>query len=419
MERQRETLELGNPASGEQRGTQGHAGVEGNGVDPIADHGPNPDKAHAMGDEGPQISLRGLRNPTEWLRLEAPDLRIVSAALWEAAHARLDHNRTLYARTANGRLLDRPTHLDYTGDSPYLLSGLARCAACGGSLVALTRGQNAPRTFFYGCAYHHQRGKTVCRNALLIRQTILDHAVLDALAAALDDRLIARAVDVALARLRSGREQALDRRAQIERELSLIEAKIPHLGESFTTGRATDTLLGLLEDEGARKKALTRELSGLHDTAKVASLDAGRLTKAVAATVADVRGLLGQHIPQARQMLRKLVNGRLACTPYEENGRKGYRFTGRVTYRRLLPTDLQATVVAPTGFEPVFQSRHVFANSYGNLRCTHPVEMTRDSNTHGVPPLGGRSGIEDRAAGRSLTARASFWSTLAQLPQLR
>jgi hypothetical protein len=72
----------------------------------------------------------------------------------------------------------------------------------------------------------------------------------------------------------------------------------------------------------------------------------------VRATVADVRALLGQHVAQARQMLRKLVEGRLDCTPYELNGQRGYRFTGRVTYRRLLPADVQRSVVTPAGFEP-------------------------------------------------------------------
>jgi hypothetical protein len=215
-----------------------------------------------------------------------PSLRIVSETLWDAAHEQMKKQRELYCRSATGQLLGRPSHPDYTGNSPYLLSGLARCTECGGSLVALRRGPKfAPPTLFYGCAYHHQRGQTVCRNNLVIRQTILDHAVLDALASALDERLIARSVDLALSRLRSGREQALDRRSHIERELSLIEAKIHNLGDAIGAGRATDMLLGLLEAEGERKKALTRELSNLHETAKVASLDAARLTKAVAATV--------------------------------------------------------------------------------------------------------------------------------------
>jgi site-specific DNA recombinase len=140
-----------------------------------------------------------LRPETEWLRLDAPDLRIVSDEQWQAAHAQLARNRTLYARAANGRLLGRPRHLDFTGDSPYLLSGIARCAECGGSLVALTRdAKAAPRGRFYGCAYHHKRGQAVCRNGLLIRQSILDQAVLQALTDVLDERLVSRAIEKAL-----------------------------------------------------------------------------------------------------------------------------------------------------------------------------------------------------------------------------
>jgi DNA invertase Pin-like site-specific DNA recombinase len=290
------------------------------------------------------------RPESQWIRVDAPDLRIIPEDLWDAAHARIDQHRHLYSRSSTGQLLGRPKHLDDLRDSPYLLSGLAKCTECGGSLVALTRdAKKEQRVPFYGCAYHHQRGKTVCRNGLLIKQSILDHAVLDALTAALDERLIAQAVDRALARLRSGREKVLDRRSQIKRELSLIEATIHNLGTAIGDGRATDLIFDRLEAEGTRKKALIRELSGLHETEKVTSLDAGRLTKAVAASVSNVRGLLGQHIPQARQMLRKLVDGRLLCTPYEENGQKGYRFAGRVSYQRVLSTDVQRMGVTPAG----------------------------------------------------------------------
>ena len=157
-------------------------------------------------------------------------------------------------------------------------------------------------------------------------------------------------------KLRSGRERALDLRGQIERELSLIEAKVQHIGEAIGTGRATDMLLDLLEAEGDRKKALIRELAALKEADQVAALDIGGLTKTVRATVADVRGLLGQHVAQARQMLQKLVDGRLDCTPYELNGQRGYRFAGRVTYRRLLPVGVQRSVVTPAGFEPAIST---------------------------------------------------------------
>jgi hypothetical protein len=73
--------------------------------------------------------------------VDAPDLRIVPEALWEAAHQRLARTREAYADAGSRAPLDR-------GASPrawrpqraeYLLSGIAKCAECGGSLVAFTR----------------------------------------------------------------------------------------------------------------------------------------------------------------------------------------------------------------------------------------------------------------------------------------
>jgi len=159
------------------------------------------------------------RPEAEWLHLEAPELQIVSAETWEAAHARLERARTTFARSPrDGRLLvGRPAVRDF--DSPYLLSGIAKCASCGGSLVGITRDFKRTRKALYGCDRYHKRGPTVCRNSLLIRQERLDQVVLQAIADALDERILARAVEKALERLRSGQDRLLDRRAAIEREL--------------------------------------------------------------------------------------------------------------------------------------------------------------------------------------------------------
>src|SRR5205814_4118068 len=45
--------------------------------------------------------------------------------------------------------------------------------------------------------------------------------------------------------------------------------------------------------------------------------------------------LLGQSVPQARQMLRKVLVGRLPCEGFAEAGQRGYRFKGNRTYGRL------------------------------------------------------------------------------------
>jgi len=100
----------------------------------------------------------------------------------------------------DGRLIGRPSGADV--ESPYLLSGIAECALCGGSLVAMTRPHGRQRVPFYGCMRYHKRGVHVCRNGLQIRQDVLDQAVLDVLAGVLDADVIAKAVEAAAAELR-------------------------------------------------------------------------------------------------------------------------------------------------------------------------------------------------------------------------
>ena len=103
------------------------------------------------------------RPESEWLRLETPELQIVSSETWAAAHARLERARTTFVRSpASGRLLvGRPAVHDF--DSPYLLSGIAKCASCGGSLVGITRDFKRTRKALYGCDRYHKRGRTICQ----------------------------------------------------------------------------------------------------------------------------------------------------------------------------------------------------------------------------------------------------------------
>ena len=57
----------------------------------------------------------------------------------------------------------------------------------------------------YGCDRYHKQGRTICQNSLLIHQERLDQVVLQAIADALDERIMARAVEKALERLRAVR----------------------------------------------------------------------------------------------------------------------------------------------------------------------------------------------------------------------
>jgi hypothetical protein len=53
-------------------------------------------------------------------------------------------------------------------------------------------------------------------------------------------------------------------------------------------------------------------------------------------SLGDIPALFARHVPLARQMLRKLLDGHVVCEPIVEGGKPGYRFTATGTFDRLL-----------------------------------------------------------------------------------
>ena len=114
------------------------------------------------------------RPESDWLHIPAPELRIVSETLWNAAHAQMAERHKQYAGGSR-------THRD----SHYLLSGFARCAACGGGFASQlrTHGSRGSRqqVAFYACTSHWKRGPEVCQNSLVGRMERMNAAVLTTL----------------------------------------------------------------------------------------------------------------------------------------------------------------------------------------------------------------------------------------------
>ncbi|PYN26857.1 MAG: hypothetical protein DMD76_09165, partial [Candidatus Rokuibacteriota bacterium] len=59
---------------------------------------------------------------------------------------------------------------------------------------------------------------------------------------------------------------------------------------------------------------------------------------------------------QARQMLRKLLAGKIELEPVGSGRERGYKFRGALTIEKLIGETYltHLSMVAPTGFEPVF-----------------------------------------------------------------
>jgi site-specific DNA recombinase len=270
-------------------------------------------------------SNRRTRAAGEWLRIPAPDLRIVSEDLWNAAQARFTERHVKYARSGHRR---------QDIESPYLLSGFARCGTCGGSLSVTTRQHGGMRVRFYSCIAFWKRGARVCANNMVARMDVLDAEVLATLQ---DDifrpAVIEEAVRLALEELSPGQNDKT--RAKLEAERRVARLECDRLAGAIEQGGPLATLLERLQAAQGRLDGLEGQLRQC-DARNVSDIDLGSLEARLRAKLADWRGLLHRNVAEGRAVLRTLLIGPLRFTPVREERRRGYAFEGMLALDRLL-----------------------------------------------------------------------------------
>jgi hypothetical protein len=280
-----------------------------------------------------------------WIRLEAPELRIVSDLQWQRAHERLDSTRARYLRFTNGRVIGRPPA---TG-TKYLLSGLLTCSQCGSSLEARSRSHGKRRVMFYGCAAHHRRGPSVCSNSLTIPMEHADGAVLSTVEEVL---LVPEVVETVVDRVgesvRSARSS--DGRPGIERKLTALEQEIGRLAGAIASGGDVPAIVEAIKQREQRRQELTATLAC--QAPPPALLDCRRARSEARRLLGEWRGLLRRHVAQGQQILRKLIDGRLTFEPREDEKGRFYAFSGVGTVKKLLAGLVPQNVASPRGLTP-------------------------------------------------------------------
>jgi DNA invertase Pin-like site-specific DNA recombinase len=182
------------------------------------------------------------RDESEWLRVGAPELRIVDEALWRGAQERRDAKRALYLARNHGRPFGRPP----SGiDSPYLMTGFGTCGLCGGSMSVLTRSHGHQRTAFWGCMVRKQRGRAVCPNTLEVPLEATDRAVLESVKHdVLRVEVVETAFFKAMALLQPPPSDAVDgRERELRSELVRLDTEVGHLAGAIAAGGELPALL--------------------------------------------------------------------------------------------------------------------------------------------------------------------------------
>ncbi len=295
------------------------------------------------------------RPEQEWIRIPAAELRIVSDELWNSAHDRLQATRATYLRTTRGSLWGRPP----SGiESKYLLTGMAQCGCCGGSLHVRSRDHGKRRPSFYVCTSYRLRGRTVCKNNLEAPMGVMNQAVLDTLEQdLLRPEVIERAIAKAVERLRPDQSQLDVQRGKMKADLAQVEEELARLTTAIASGGDLPSLLQGIKDRERRRAHLREQLAALESCEQVSQFDFRQIEQELRARLEDWRGLLCRQVAQARQILRKLLVGKLVFTPREDASGRYYEFAGQGTLRQVLAGVAAAKGrVSPAGFEPALSA---------------------------------------------------------------
>jgi site-specific DNA recombinase len=302
------------------------------------------------------------RPETEWVKLlPREELRIVSEELWEAAHARIARTRDTYR--ASGPPTGRPPG---GSESKYLLTGFGECARCRGSMVTASRASGSRRAQAYVCANHRERGNAVCGNRLHAPMEVADWAVLSAIEHdLLRPEVVEEALREAVRELHLSIDEVARRREELQGELIKLDGELARYAEAIATAGELSSIVAEMKKREVRRTHLKAELAKLGTRDEVVSLNAARVSSNLRERLADWQGLLHRQTAEARQMLRRLLVGRLVFTPREDEKGRYYEFAGQGAISTLL-----AGVVLPKVWwpqrdsNPCFSHDHVFASGF-------------------------------------------------------
>ncbi len=294
------------------------------------------------------LQRRSQNDKETWVRVDAPELRVVPEPLWHAVQERLGAARRRYLTSTDGNRFGRPPN---QFESKYLLTGMVRCGACGSNLIVRSRSHGRRRAYFYACSAFHHRGRAVCGNSLEVARGLAEDTILSEIEGyVLHPNVIDRAITLALDELRPDAGRVDQERVRLRKELVTVEQELKRLTSALASGSGLASVLEALREREPRRDALRVELADVENVREFSAADGARLEHQVREKLSDWRSLLRGAPQEARQVLRVLLTDRLTFEPTKQGGRRLYRYRGTFTVGALFAGDMcPQTLASPTG----------------------------------------------------------------------
>ena len=226
---------------------------------------------------------------------DAPELRIIDAELWERVVARIEG----------------AAHGERKGGPParYMLSGLLRCASCGGALGVSNQKHGEENVRVYTCQNRRDRGAATCAAPPRRRVELVDASIVRWLAdAVLTTERVDRIVAALRARLLERRAQTTGDVAAVEREVRKLSLQISNLTEALADARldARAAIVDGIAERQTRRAKLLEQVAAARVTPLETRTALERIEAAVRLRIDDARALLAERGARARVLLGKL-----------------------------------------------------------------------------------------------------------------
>jgi hypothetical protein len=183
-------------------------------------------------------------------------------------------------------------------------------------------------------------------------RAVLETIAQDVLAPA----VVEGALSMAVQQIRDFERRVPDERRSLDAELARLDAELGRLTGAIAAGGQLQGLLEAVRSRETRRAELRRRLTDLARHGPTIRLDDSQLRRALGARLTEWQALLGPHLAEARPILATLLTERMIFTARDGAGGSWYEFRGVAALGRLLEgIVLPKGMVAPTGFEPVFQ----------------------------------------------------------------
>jgi site-specific DNA recombinase len=288
------------------------------------------------------------RPDSEWVRVERPELRIVSEEQWMRVQLQIElvsgkwgpkrlggFNRTEQSRT-------------------YIFSGLLKCGVCGAGMTITSSTMNDAT---YGCFAHRFRG--ACPNATCIRWHTLEQQLIDGLtnrilrSDMMEHTLLSfhRRLELRLAEMEKEARDFAAQSNQLTDELDQLTEQAENIANAIAAGghRQSPTLLSRLSTIEAQVEKIKNHLAQSEIVERIpVSLDDAR--NFLMKKASDFKSVLVSDPVLAKDTLRKHIK-ELVLTPRQTASGPVFDVAGDIN---LFPADsLVMLMASPTGFEPV------------------------------------------------------------------